>query len=218
MTIFLRASKNCVKNGSPTRCLPAKEWKSRSKRQPETANKRLQPSSSRSALKNRGIAAASDHRLIGNDDSRAGFHGVVDLVRKLRVDPEARRDLLGRNATATARHAHPPARGAAWSQRAFPVGPAFEQRVDMVSERSASVNLNGGAPDGIAIAIDVKRAVRRADDDRDRSIRAALGLPVVVIIRQWAQHLRREILRRKHQSGIRREMRHGRFAIAHYNG
>src|SRR5438094_3550865 len=218
MTIFLRASKNCVKNGSPTRCLPAKEWKSRSKRQPETANKRLQPSSSRSALKNSGSAAASDHRFIGNDDSRAGFHGVVDLVRKLRVDPEARRDLLGRNATATARHAHPPARGAAWSQRAFPVSHAFQQRVDMVPERSASVYLNGGEPDGIAIAIDVKRAVRRADDDRNRSTRAALGLPVVVTLRERPQHFRRKILRRKHQSGIRREIRHGRFAITHHDG
>src|SRR5438552_10573054 len=181
---FLAASKNYVENGSPTRCWPAKEWKSRSARQPEGCNRRLQPGSSPSALENRGIAAAPHDRLIGNDDSRARFDGVVDLVRKLRVDPEARRDLLGRNAAATARHAHPPARGAARSKRAFPVGRAFEQRVDMVSERSASVNLNGGAPDGIAIAIDVKRAVRRADNDSDWSTRAALRLPVVLIIRQ----------------------------------
>src|SRR5947199_3116163 len=139
-TSFLSASKNCVRNGSPTRCLPAKEWKSRSGRQSEAANRRLHPRSSLSALENCGIAAARDDRLIGNDDSRARFDGVVDLVRKLRVDPEARRDLLGRNAAATARHAHPPARDAAWSQRAFPVGRAFQQRVDMVPERSASVD------------------------------------------------------------------------------
>src|SRR2546430_17085186 len=37
----------------------------------------------------------------------------------------------------------------------------------MVPERSMSVNLDGGAPDGIAVAIDVKRAVGGADDDRD---------------------------------------------------
>src|SRR5437773_1464264 len=88
----------------------------------------------------------------------------------------------------------------------------------MVPERSASINLDGSAPDGIAIAIDVKRAVGGADDDRDRSARAALRLPVVVITSEWAQHLRRKIFRREHQSGIRCEMRHGRFAIAHYNG
>ena len=29
----MSGSKNCVKNGSPMRCLPAKEWKSRSRRQ-----------------------------------------------------------------------------------------------------------------------------------------------------------------------------------------
>src|SRR5438876_5686161 len=169
--------KNCVKNGSPTRCLPAKEWKSRSEKQPEVADRRLQPSSSPSALENRGIAAAPHDRLIGNDDSSARFDGVVHLVRELRVDTEACRDLLSRNAAATARHAHPSASGAARSKRAFPVGRAFEQRVDMVSQRSASVNLNGGAPDGIAIAIDVKRAVRGADNDSDWSTRAALWLP-----------------------------------------
>jgi hypothetical protein len=72
----------------------------------------------------------------------------------------------------------------------------------MIPERSASVNLNGGAPDGIAIAIDVKRVVGGADDDRDWSARAALRLPVVVIIRERAQHLGRKILRRKHQAGF----------------
>src|SRR6266568_1641652 len=144
------------------------------------------------ALENRGIAAAPHDRLIGNDNSRARFDGVIDLVRKLRVDPEARRDLLGRNAGATARHAHPPARGAAWSKRALPVGRAFEQRVDMVPERSASINLDGGAPDGIAVTINVERAVGGAHDDRDRSARAALRVPVVAILREWAQHLRRE--------------------------
>src|SRR5437762_10573113 len=97
------------------------------------------------------------------------------------------------------------------------VGRAFEQRVNTVSERSASDNLDGGAPDGIAIAIDVKRAVGGADDDRDRPARAALRLPVVIIIRERAQHFRRKILRRKHQSGIRRKMRHGRFAIPYHN-
>src|SRR5213596_924895 len=110
---FLSASKNYVENGSPTWYLPAKEWRSRSGRQPEAADRRLQPSSSPSAIENRGIAAAPHNRLIGNDDSRARFDGVVNLLRKLRVDSEARRDLLGRNARATARHAHPSPRGAA---------------------------------------------------------------------------------------------------------
>jgi hypothetical protein len=32
-TSFFSASKNCVENGSPTRCLLAKEWKSHSRRQ-----------------------------------------------------------------------------------------------------------------------------------------------------------------------------------------
>src|SRR5947208_838564 len=109
-TSFLSASKNCVKNGSPMRCLPAKEWKSRSERQPEVANRRLQRSRRPSALENRGIAAAPHDRLIGNDDSRARFDDVVDLLRKPRVDAEALRDLFGRNAAASARHGHPTAR------------------------------------------------------------------------------------------------------------
>src|SRR5438093_1256313 len=88
----------------------------------------------------------------------------------------------------------------------------------MVSKRSASLNLDGGAPYGIAIAIDVKRAVGSADDDRNRSAGAALRFPIVIIIREWPQHFRRKILRREHQSGIRREIRHGRFAITHHNG
>ena len=87
----------------------------------------------------------------------------------------------------------------------------------MVPEQSASVDFDGGAPDGIAIAIDVKRAIGGADDDGDRSARTALRLPVIIIMREWAQHLRRKILRREHQSGIRCEMRHGRFAIAHHD-
>src|SRR6266550_7581168 len=40
-TIFSTASKNCVKSGSPTPCLPAKEWKSRSRRQPEARRLRI---------------------------------------------------------------------------------------------------------------------------------------------------------------------------------
>src|SRR5205809_2086039 len=215
---FLSASKNYVENGSPTRYLPAKEWRSRSGRQPEAADRRLQPSSSPSALENRGIAAAPHDRLIGNDDSRARFDGVVDLVRKLRVDSEARRDLLGRNAAAPAGHGHPPARGAPRSERALAIGSAFEQREDMVPERSTSVNLDGGAPDRIAIAIDVTHAVGGADAHRDRSARAALWVPVVAIIRERAQHLRRKILWREHQSGIRCEMRHGRFAVTDHDG
>src|SRR5439155_20963599 len=111
-TTFLSASKNCVRNGSPTRCLPAKEWKSRSGRQPEAPNRRRQPKWHALALENRGIAAAPHDRLIGNDDSRAWFDHVVDLLRKLRADAETLRDLLGMNAGAPARHAHPPARGA----------------------------------------------------------------------------------------------------------
>src|SRR5438552_15499996 len=146
-TSFLNASKNCVRNGSPTRYSPAKEWKSRSGRQSEAADRGLQPSSSPSALENRGIAAAPHNRLIGNDDSRARFDGVVDLVRKLRVDSEARRDLLGRNAAAPAGYGHPPARSAARSKRAEALGSAFEQREDRVLERSTSVNLDGGPLD-----------------------------------------------------------------------
>ena len=42
------------------------------------------------ALENRGFAAVPDDRLIGNDDSRAGLQGVVNLLSKLRVDAEAR--------------------------------------------------------------------------------------------------------------------------------
>src|SRR6478609_10152323 len=88
----------------------------------------------------------------------------------------------------------------------------------MVSERSASVNLDRGASDGIPIAIDVKRAVGSADNDRDRSARAALRVPVVGIFRERVQHLRREILWREQQSGTRCKMRHWHFAITDHDG
>src|SRR5205823_3000572 len=217
-TSFLSASRNYVENGFPTRCLPAKEWKSRSERQREVANRRLQRSSNRSALENRGIAAAPHDRLIGDDNSCARLDDVVNLLRKLRVDAEALGDLLSRNATAPVGDGHPPARGAAWSKRALPIGRALEQRVDMIPERSASVDLDGGTPDGIAVAIDVEHAVGGADDNRDGSARTALRVPVVRVMRERAQHFRRKILRREHQPGIRREMRHGRFAITHHDG
>src|SRR4029077_15345168 len=122
-----------------------------------------------SALENCGVAAFPDDRLISNDDSRARLQGVVNLLPKLRVDAEARRDLLGRNVATPACHGHPSARRPARRQRALPGGRALEQPGDVVSERSAPVNLDGGAPDGIAVTIDVKRAVGGADDHRDRS-------------------------------------------------
>src|SRR5882724_11723687 len=87
----------------------------------------------------------------------------------------------------------------------------------MVSERFASLNLNGSAPNRIAVTINIKRAIGGADDDGDRSARAALRIPIVAIMRKWAQHLRRKILRREHQAGTRGEMWHGRFAIPHHD-
>ena len=47
MTTFSSAWKNCVRDGSLMRCWPAKEWKSRSRMQPEATNWRLQPNSTR---------------------------------------------------------------------------------------------------------------------------------------------------------------------------
>src|SRR5205814_3134837 len=164
----------------------------------------------------RGVAAASHDRLIGNYDSRARFDGVVNLLRKLRVDAEARSDLLSRNAAAAAAHTHPTPLGSAGSKRALPIGCALKQRVDMVPKRTASVNLEGGAPDGIAIAIDVKRAIGGADDNCNRSTRASLRVPVIGVMRERTQHLRRKVLRREHQAGIRREMWHGGFAITYH--
>src|SRR6187399_3685263 len=99
-----------------------------------------------SALENRGLAAVPDDRLISNDDSRARLQGVVNLLPKLRVDAEARRDLLGRNVATPACYGHPSARRSARGKRALPIGRAFEQRVDVVPERSASGSLEGGAP------------------------------------------------------------------------
>ena len=158
-TILLCASKNCVENGSPTRCLPAKEWKSQSDRQPQAANRRRRPNSNPSALENFGVAAVPDDRLISNDDSRARLQGVVDLLSKLRVDAEARRNLFGRNAAASVRHTHPSSRGPARSKRALPIGCTLKQRVDMVPKRSAPVNLEGSAPDGIAVTNRAKRCL-----------------------------------------------------------
>ena len=103
------------------------------------------------ALEDRGFTAAPHHWLIGDDNCRARFDGVVDLLSKLRVDAEARCDFLGRNTAAPARHGHPSPRGAARSQRALPVGRAFQERIDVVSERSASVNLNGARPIGLPL-------------------------------------------------------------------
>src|SRR3954453_9868190 len=93
-------------------------------------NCRLQPNNTL-ALKNRGFAAVPYDRLICNDDSGAGFDGVVDLVSKLRINAEALSQLLGRNTAATVRHRHPSSASAARSERALPVGCAFEKRVDM---------------------------------------------------------------------------------------
>src|SRR5947208_14664278 len=94
-----------------------------------------------SALNNRGVAAASYDRLVSDDDGRARLDGVVDLMGKLRIDAEARRDLLGGDAAATARHTHPPPRSADRSQRALPGGCAFEQREDMVAKLAESADL-----------------------------------------------------------------------------
>jgi hypothetical protein len=88
----------------------------------------------------------------------------------------------------------------------------------MVAKRSASVNLEGGAPDRIAVAIDVKRAIGGADDDCDWSARAALRVPGIVVTRERTQHFGRHILWREQQARIRREMRYGRIAVTHYDG
>src|SRR5207237_8776083 len=130
--------------------------------------------------------------------------GYVDLFPTRGVDSETRRDLLSRAASAPAHHGHPPAPGAARSKQALPIGRAFEQRKDVIPERAASVNLDGGASDGIAIAIDVKRAIGGADDDSNRSARAALRVPVVVMLRQHSQDLGSETLGPAHQAGIGR--------------
>src|SRR4029450_7796229 len=50
------------------------------------------------------------------------------------------------------------------------------------------------------------------------SARAALRVPSIFVVREWAQHFRRHVLRCQHQAGIRREMRHGHFAITHHDG
>src|SRR3954453_12163623 len=60
-----------------------------------------------SALENRGFAAVPYDRLICNDDSGAGFDGVVDLVSKLRINAEALSEFVGRNTAASARDGHP---------------------------------------------------------------------------------------------------------------
>src|SRR4029077_5634794 len=121
----------------------------------------------------RCVAALPHDRLIRDDNGRTWLDRVVHLVRKLRTDSETSCDLLGRHASANTRDGHPPARGAAGSERAFPFGRTFEQRKDMVAERSASVDFHRGASDGVAITIDVERAISGTNDDRDRSARAA---------------------------------------------
>ena len=74
------------------------------------------PGGKPSTLQDRGVGAISHDWFIRDDDRRARRERVVNFVRKLRIDPQARRDLLGIDAAAAARHGHPLARLAARSQ------------------------------------------------------------------------------------------------------
>ena len=167
-----------------------------------------------SAFEDGRIAAGAHDRLIGDDDRRPRRDHFIDFPRKLRIHPQARRDLLGVGTAAATGHPHPATCLATQYQRAHVAGRTFEQREHMIAERSSSADLHPGAPDRVAIVIDIDRPVGAAHDHRDRPPRAALGMPVVIILRQRAQHLRREILGCEHQPGVRRKIRHRRFTRA----
>src|SRR6476619_4378382 len=131
MTTFSCAWKSYARGDSVTRSSRAKEWKSRSRTQPEPNKLDFSPTVPL-ALKNRGFAAVPHDGLICNDNGRSGFNGVVDLVSKLRIDAETLSEFLGGNTAAPARHSHPSPTSAARSKGALPVARAFEQRVNMV--------------------------------------------------------------------------------------
>ena len=65
------------------------------------------------------LAAAPHDRLVRDDHSRTRLDSVVNLSGKLRVDAQARCDLLGVTATATARYPHPAKSSATWNKRAL---------------------------------------------------------------------------------------------------
>src|SRR4030095_10974631 len=150
-----------------------------------------------STLQDRCAGAFSHDWFIRDDDRRARRERVVNLVRKLRIDPQARRDLVGIDAAAAARHGHPLARLAARSQGALSTGSACEQRVNTIAKRSTATDLKRGAANRLTIAIDIDRFVGGANYHRDRPARAALRIPVVLVLRERAYHRGCEILRRK---------------------
>src|SRR5215217_1250522 len=142
----------------------------------------------------------------------------MDLRRKLRIQAQTRSDILGVGAAPATGHSHPTARLPSRDEGALAPSCAFEEREYMVAEWAASADFDRSAADWIAVAVNIGRSVGSANHDRDRSARAALRMPVVIVILKRAQHFGGKVLRREHQSGIRGEVRRRYFAIAHHYG
>src|SRR5207248_8830346 len=97
--------------------------------------------------------------------------------------------------TAFTRDPHPPTAFASRCKAAHFSAAAFEQGKHVTAQAATASYFHGGAPDRLAIAIDINGAVSRADYHRHWSFSAAVGIPVIIILCQRAEHSRSEICR-----------------------
>src|SRR4029077_5299539 len=122
----------------------------------------------------------ADNLLIGHDDGGAGLHRIGDLVRKLRAETQASRDIVGLHRAAAVRDAHPSAGFASRCQAAHFSAAAFEQGEHVTAQAATARYFYGRPPDRLTIAIDINGTVSRADYHRHWSFSAALGIPVII--------------------------------------
>src|SRR6476661_8504874 len=84
----------------------------------------------------------------------------------------------------------------------------FEHREHVVPqlvaapEHSLLGDFNRGPSYGIAVAIDIHGAVSGADDNRNWTCRTSFRMPIIVVLSQRTEHLRRQIGRSQHKTRI----------------
>src|SRR4029077_1469358 len=124
-----------------------------------------------------------------------GLHRIGDFARKLRAETQARRDVVRLRPTAATCDTHPPTGFVSRCKAAHFSAAAFEQGEHLTAQSATASYFHGGAPDRLTIAIDINGAVSRADYHRHRTFSAAVRIPVIIILRQRAEHSRSEICR-----------------------
>src|SRR5262245_37233262 len=126
--------------------------------------------------------------LIRNDDCCPRFNFVREFLGKVGVESDSRSQIFCSNGSAFATNAHPPARLASTCELTRLAATAFEQCKDVTAETTATTNINGRASDGVTIAVNVQRTIGRAKHNRDWPLGTALGAPVVIVLRESANH------------------------------